>query len=88
MRLRRSLKVVSVVDLDGNHLYDVDREQASDDLRNGRAMVQADGISIRMQRAAPGAPVNRLRCGSAECNKRWISESVGSKMARASSRAT
>lgn len=84
MRLRRSLKIVSVVDLDGAHLYNVDREQASDHLRSGRAVVH-DIRSIRMQHATPGGSVNRLRCGSAECNERWISENLGAKIARSSS---
>jgi hypothetical protein len=68
VRLRRSLKLVSVVDLDGVKLYEIDRQTANDHLRNSRALV-VDSCSIRMSGsvAKPGKYGSVMRAGSLEC---------------------
>lgn len=53
MRLRRSLKLVPVIDSDGSPLYEVDRQIANDHLNSGRA-INVKGRAICM-RSLPSA---------------------------------
>lgn len=76
MRLKRSLKIVPVIDSDGKHLYEVDRETAADHLSAGRAL-NVEGRAIRFISQSV-----KVACGSAEAIPRWVSEGLGARMAR------
>lgn len=64
MRLKRSLRIVPVVDSDDEHLYDIDRQTAIDLLSAGLA-INVEGKAIRM--STPGAHGLAVRAGSLEC---------------------
>lgn len=77
MRLRRSLQRVPVVDLDGNLLYEIDKQTAREHLSAGRALV-VEGRAIRMRaKVDETTPRNSLRARSLECDRDYVLKRTG-----------